>query len=93
MNASVFDANTTSEQAVHEIEDTNQTISPIFRIGKTCLIAYANIENSTPLYIHLEARVVKLQTLMVLVTTAVPSAVVSLMILICVANSYWLLLP
>ena len=84
VNASVLDANITSEQAVHRIEDANQTISPKFRIGRTCLVAYANTDISSPLYIRLEARVTKLQTVMVPVTTVVPSAVVSLMILICV---------
>ena len=86
VNASVLDTNITSEQAVRKIEDANQTIPLKFRNGKTCLVAYANTDNTSSPYniIHLEAQVIKLQTVMVLVTTAVPSAVVSLMILICV---------
>ena len=84
VNAYVLDVNITSEQAVRKTEDTNQTIALNFRIGITCLVAYANTDNSSPQYICLEARVTKLQILMVLVTTAVPSAVVSLMTLICV---------
>ena len=85
VNASVLDTNITSEQAVHKI---NQIIPLKFRIiGKTCLVArYTNTDNSSLPYniIHLEARVIKLQIRMVLVTTAVPSAVVILTILICV---------
>jgi hypothetical protein len=85
VNASILDINNiTSEQAVIKIEDVNRTISLQFRIGKTCLIAYTNTNNSSPPCIHLEARVIKMQTLMVLVTTAVPSTVVTLMILACV---------
>ena len=85
VNASVLDTNITSEQAVHKI---NQIIPLKFRIiGKTCLVArYTNTDNSSLPYniIRLEARVIKLQIRMVLVTTAVPSAVVILTILICV---------
>ena len=86
VNASVLDANITLEHAARKLEDTNQTIPLKFRIGKTCLVAYANTDNSSSLYniIHLEARVTKLQTLMVLVTTAVPSAVVTLVVIACV---------
>ena len=67
----------TSEQAVHKIKEI---ISLKFRIEKTCLVAYASTDNSSSLYniIHLEAQVTKLQTVMVVVTTAVPSAVFTL---------------
>ena len=85
VNASVLDINITSEQAVHKI---NQIIPLKFRIiGKTCLVArYTNTDNSSLPYniIRLEAQVIKLQIRMVLVTTAVPSAVVILTILVCV---------
>ena len=81
-----------SEQAVFNIEDTNKgnvsmtyTISLKFRIGKTCLIAYTNTENSSHPHICLEAQVTKMQTRMVLLTTVVPSAMVTIIILICIA--------
>ena len=80
VNASVLDANITFEHAAHKLEDTNQMIMK-FRIGKTCLIAYAN-SSSLHNIIRLEARVTKLQTLMVLVTTAVSSAVVTLLVIL-----------
>ena len=83
----VLNANITeSEHGVHKVKYTNQTIPLKFRIGKTCLVAYANTDNSSLPYsiISLEARVTKLQTVMVVVTTAVPSAVVTLVVIACV---------
>ena len=83
----VVDINTT-EQAVYNIEGKNvdngsmtYTTPLKFRIGKTCLVAYTNIENSS---YHLKVQVTKMQTLMVLVTTIVPSVAVLLLILICI---------
>ena len=81
-----------SKQAVFNIEDINgdngsmtYTISLKFRIGKTCLIAYTNTENSSHPHICLEAKVTKMQTRMVLLTTTVPSVMVTIMVVICIA--------
>ena len=91
VNASVVSVNTT-EQAAYNIEDRDGdngsmtcAIVPLkFRNGETCLVAYTKIENSShPYYIKLEARVTEMQTLMVLVTTIVPSVMFAL-ILICI---------
>ena len=89
IDATSVNVHTFDSEPVCTIQDKNGgdescIIDLKFKIGKTCLAAYTKVEENTLYpYISLEAKVTKMQTQMVIVTTLVPSVTVTLIIIGC----------